>query len=92
MESAANCAKSRQATGGTPLLESFDVGVGEQQCAARNVGLARLVGHEAQDMLDLGLSTAFDVMQLARKPRRSEKSVRSFADIWGLFRQGPISF
>src|SRR5467141_677302 len=56
-----NCARSGQTAGGTPLLESFDVCVGERQCAMRNVGLARLVEHEAQDVLDLRLATAFDV-------------------------------
>ena len=54
-----NGARSGQTAGGTPLLESFDVRVGEQQCAMRNVGLARLVEHEAQDVLDLRRATAF---------------------------------
>jgi hypothetical protein len=61
MELVANCARSGQTAGGTPLLESLDVRVGEQQCAMRNVGLARLVEHEAQDVLDLRRATAFDV-------------------------------
>src|SRR5260370_20858649 len=62
-----NCARSGQAAGGTPLLESFDVRVGEQKRVTRNVGLARLVEHEAQDVLDLGLATAFDVTQHRRR-------------------------
>jgi FixJ family two-component response regulator len=41
-----NCARSGQTAGGTPLLEGFDVRVGEQQRAMRNVGLHRLVEHE----------------------------------------------
>src|SRR5437879_1780173 len=57
MRSAANCARSGQTAGGTPLLESFDVCVGEQQRAMRNAGLARLVEHEAQDVLDLRRAT-----------------------------------
>ena len=44
-----NYARSGQTAGGTPLLESFDVRVGEQQCAMRNVGFARLIEHEAQE-------------------------------------------
>jgi hypothetical protein len=43
-----NCGKSGQTAGGTPLLEGFAVPVGEQQCAMRNVGLARLVEHGRQ--------------------------------------------
>src|SRR6266436_10267526 len=58
-----NYARSEHAAGGTPLLESFDVRVGEQQCAMRNVGLPRLVEHEAQDVLDLRRATAFEVTQ-----------------------------
>jgi hypothetical protein len=38
----------RATAGGTPLLEGFAVPVGEQQCAMRNVGLARLVEHGRQ--------------------------------------------
>jgi hypothetical protein len=67
MEPAANCARSGQTAGGTPLLEGFDVRVGEQQCAMWNVGLARLVEHKAQDVLDLRLATAFDVTQHRRR-------------------------
>jgi len=52
-----NCAGSGQTAGGTPLLERLDVRVGAQQCAMRNVGLARLV-EEAQDVLDLRPATA----------------------------------
>jgi hypothetical protein len=44
-----NYARSGQTAGGTPLLESFDVRIGEQQCAMRNVGFARLIEHEAQE-------------------------------------------
>jgi len=35
--------RSRQAASGPPLLESFDVRVGEQQRVTRNLGFARLV-------------------------------------------------
>ena len=59
-----NCARSGQTAGGTPLLESFDVRVGEQQCAMRNVGFARLIEHEAQDVLDL-----------RRPPRSTSRSI-----------------
>src|SRR5882724_10312284 len=65
-----NCARSGQTAGGTPLLESFDVRVGEQQCLMRNVGLARLVEHEAQDVLDLRRATALDVTQHRRRVLR----------------------
>src|SRR6266403_1465649 len=60
-------ARSGQTAGSTPLLESFDVRVGEQQYAMRNARLARLVEHEAQDVLDLRLATAFDVTQHRRR-------------------------
>jgi hypothetical protein len=62
-----NYARSGQTAGGTPLLESFDVRVREQQCAMRNVGFARLIEHEAQDVLDLRRATAFDVTQHRRR-------------------------
>ncbi len=61
------CTRSGQTAGGTPLLEGFDVRVGEQQCAMRNVGLPRLVEHEAQYVLYLGLATAFNVTQHRRR-------------------------
>src|SRR3954471_500401 len=62
--------KSGQAAGGAPLLESLEVRVGEQQGAMRNLGLARLVEHEAQDVLDLRLATALDVAQHRRRVLR----------------------
>jgi hypothetical protein len=46
-----NYARSGQTAGGTPLLESFDVRVGEQQW----------------DVLDLRRATAFDVTQHRRR-------------------------
>ena len=61
MERATNCAGSGQTAGGTPLLESLDVGVGEQQCAMRNAGLARLVEHEAQETVTVRLSHCMSV-------------------------------
>jgi hypothetical protein len=53
-----NCARSGQTAGSTPLFESFDVCVGEQQCMMRNVRLVALLKHEAQDVLDLRRAAA----------------------------------
>jgi hypothetical protein len=53
--------RSGQSPCGAPLLESLDVGVGEQERVARYLRFLRLAQHEAEDVLYLRLPTPFDV-------------------------------
>src|SRR5262249_3746014 len=54
---------SDQAACSPPLLESLDVGVGEQQRVAGDLRRDRLVEHEAEDVFHLGPAAPFDVAQ-----------------------------
>jgi hypothetical protein len=52
---------SEQAACSPPLLESLDVGVGEQQRVAGDLRRDRLVEHKAEDVFHLGPAAPFDV-------------------------------